>query len=117
MKKNSERVRNAYKKSGLSYTGLAKLTGLKRNSIACWITGKRNPNDVVTDFIEEKVSAYLCGGGEYINKALRRREFSETINGILSDVPAEKQSEEIMNAYDRLPAVSIQTIIESVGKE
>lgn len=105
--KNSERVKQAYEKSGLTYDALAKLTGVKRNSLACWIIGRRNPSDIVTNLIEEKVSVYLNGGGEYINKSECRERFAEDVYDVLSNVPLGDQPKEIMSAFDRLPTVSI----------
>ena len=109
-KKNSKRVRAAWARSGLTYDELAELTGQKRNSIACWITGQRNPSDVTTAMIEEKVSTFLNGGGEYINKTTYRDEFAESVRLILNSVSLEQQCDEIMKAFDKLPTVSIRMI-------
>lgn len=108
--KNSERVKIAYEKSGLTYDALAKLIGVKRNSLACWITGRRNPSDIITSLIEEKVSVYLNGGGEYINKDECRNSFAEDVCDVLANVPLGEQPKEIMNAFDRLPTVSIKAV-------
>lgn len=106
--KNSERVKRAYEKSGLTYDALARLVGVKRNSLACWITGRRNPSDIVASLIEEKVSVYLNGGGEYINKSECRDKFAENVYDVFSNVPPKDRAKEIINAFDRLPTVSIK---------
>lgn len=110
---NSERVKQAYEKSNLTYDELAKLTGVKRNSLACWITGRRNPSDIITSLIEEKVSVYLNGGGEYINKGECRDKFTEDVYNVFANVPIEDQPQEIINAFDRLPTVSIKKTKEA----
>lgn len=106
-KKNCDRVREAYIRSGLSYPKLAKLIGVKENSLACWITGRRNPTDVVTNLIEEKVSNYLKGGGEYINKSEYMDTFAENVYDIFENVPADKQPRAVMKAFNELPTVVI----------
>lgn len=103
------RIRQAYVSSRLSYSELAKLTGIKRNTLACWITGRRTPPEVIVHMIEEKVSVYLNGGGEYINKAVCKKSFEQSVSGILSETPSENYLKEIMNAYDSLPSVFIKT--------
>ena len=112
-RKNCKRVRDAYVRSGLSYQELAELTGLKENSLACWITGRRNPTDVVANFIEEKVSNYLKGGGEYINKSEYRDIFAEKVYSVFETVSVKEQSRAIMKAFDELPTV----VIGSFGSE
>ncbi len=104
----SNRIRQAYMNSGLSYSELAKLTGIKRNTLACWITGRRTPPEVIVRMIEEKVSVHLNGGGEYINKAVCKKAFEQSVSGILSDTSSENHLEAIMNAYDNLPTVFIK---------
>lgn len=112
-RKNCERVRDAYVRSGLSYQEIAELTGLKENSLACWITGRRNPTDFVANYIEEKVSNYLKGGGEYINKSEYRDIFAEKVYHILETVSIKEQPRAIMRAFDELPTV----VIGSLGSE
>lgn len=111
-KTNHERVREAYVKSGLSYSRLAKLTGFKENSLACWITGRRTPTDVVTNLIEEKVSNYLKGEGEYINKSEYRDKFAEAVYEVFENVPPKDQPRAIMKAFDELPTVIIDYLKE-----
>lgn len=105
-KKNSERIRKAYEECGLTYKSLASLTGLKVNSLACWITARRNPPDYVADMIVEKVRNFMNGGGEYINKKQSRDAFVEAVYEVFSKTPPSKQPTEIMKAYDNLPTVS-----------
>lgn len=98
-------MKELYKKSGLTYDELARLTGIKRNTLACYLTGKRQPSDIVTERITEKVTAYLKCGGEYINKAYRD-DFAEKVYSILAGNSPNKERE-IMKAFDELPTVSI----------
>jgi transcriptional regulator with XRE-family HTH domain len=106
--RNIERIRRAYERSGLSYVALARLTGLKYNSIACWVTGKRNPSDIVTNLVEEKVDVFLNGGAEYINKDLQRDGFMRRVYEICESCPANRIPTEIMKAYDEIPTTSIK---------
>lgn len=55
---NSKRVRELYLASGLSYSKLSDVTGIKRNTLANWIMGRRNPPDYVVEFIEKKITEY-----------------------------------------------------------
>lgn len=107
--KNNERIRKAYEKAkeyGMTYQKLAVLTGVKINTLTCWLTGKRNPPDHVVNLIEEKVSVFLHGGGEYINKANCKDDFTETVYDIFSKHSPENQPKEIVKAFDKLPTVS-----------
>lgn len=110
LKDNKQRVREAYQQSGLTYDELAELTGLKRNSLACWITGRRNPNNVITNLIEEKVSTFLKGGGEYINKTMYHDEFMKEVYRVCSEEPLNEQPVAIMRAFNALPTVSIKIL-------
>lgn len=56
--KNSERVRQMYVMSGLTYAQLSELTDIKQNTLACWITGRRNPPDYVVEFIRDKLKEH-----------------------------------------------------------
>ena len=60
-KKQQERIRKAYKDSGMTYNQLAEYLGIKRNTLANWLTkkGRRVPPDYVITLIEEKVREYL----------------------------------------------------------
>lgn len=106
---NSERVRDAWKKSGLSYRELSALTKIPQNTLACYITGKRNPTDITTNVIEEIVNAYLNDSSVYINKTLYRDKFMESVYRICEIIPEERQPIEIMKAFDALPSVIIST--------
>ncbi len=57
-KKNCEKVRQIYIMSGLTYEKLSKLTGISQNTLACWITGRRNPPDYVVDLIRAKIKQH-----------------------------------------------------------
>lgn len=67
-KKNSEKVRQLYIMSGLTYEELSKLTGIRQNTLACWITGRRNPPDYVVDLIRAKINQYKQSIEERENK-------------------------------------------------
>lgn len=106
-KRNSDRVREIYERSGLTYDELSALTGIKPNTLACYLSGRRNPNDIVVSVIEEKVNSFLNGGGEYINKSAYRDNFAEAVYDIIQNCPVNEQPREIMKAFDKLPTVSI----------
>lgn len=106
--KNCERVKNAYIKSGLTYAELAELTGFKKNTLLCYTMGRRTPSDLVVATIEEKVSSFVDGDGEYINKITSRENFIDRVYEIFDTVPEEKQPLEIIKAFDKLPTVSLR---------
>ncbi len=110
MPSNTERVRAAYLSSGLTYDELAELTQVKRNSLACWITGRRTPNDSITAMIEEKVTSYINGGSEYINKTAYADDFTKTVYEICSETAPEKIAQEVMKAFHKLPTTSINIL-------
>lgn len=86
---------------------MSKLTGIKQNTLACYITGKRNPSDITTKAIEQAITAHLQGDSAYINKTLYRDLFMEQVYDILTNVPESQQPIEIMKAFDALPTVNI----------
>lgn len=86
---------------------MSALTGIKQNTLACYITGKRNPSDIITRVIEQAINAYLQGDSVYINKSLYRDSFMEQVYDIFTNIPEDKQPIEIMKAFDSLPTVSI----------
>lgn len=47
--KTSEIMRALYEQSGLSYSAMARALGIKRNTLATWLRGKRNPSPLVVD--------------------------------------------------------------------
>ncbi len=106
--KNCERVKNAYIKSGLTYVELSELTGIKKNTLLCYTMGRRVPSDLIVAAIEEKVSAFVDGDGEYINKTISREEFVNKVYEIFDTVPTENQAIEIIKAFDKLPTVFLR---------
>ena len=111
---NVKRVRDAYLASGLTYSKLALLVGVKRNTLACWITGKRNPSNLFANLIEEKVYCYLNGKEEYINKNVCRSKFKQEITRLCDEFNNEQIDvheefvNKIMNCYDNLPTVNFK---------
>lgn len=61
-----ERIRNAYIRSKLSYEQLSVLLGVKRDTLAKWLTKSaiRVPPEYVVEMIENRVNEYLSGGVE-----------------------------------------------------
>ena len=55
---NAMKVRILWAKSGLTYEQLARLTGIKINTLANWITERKNPPDYVVEFIRMKINDY-----------------------------------------------------------
>lgn len=54
-KPNSQKIRTLYKESNFTYKELSEITGVKYQTIASWIMGRRNPPDYVYDIIETKI--------------------------------------------------------------
>lgn len=56
-----KRLRKAYKKSGMKYDELAVLLGVKRNTLANWLSpsARRVPPEYVVGMIEKKVNDFL----------------------------------------------------------
>ncbi len=56
-----ERIRNAYKRSGLNFNQLCILLGVKRDTLAHWLANStiRVPPEYVVTLIESKVDDYL----------------------------------------------------------
>ena len=110
--KNSKKIRKIYerakKKGNLTYETLAALLGVKENTLACWITGRRNPPDYVVQSIEQKVNDYLDRGTEFINKKKGKKLFKEAVIKIFDTVPQDQRLQEIIKAFDNLPVVTIK---------
>jgi DNA-binding transcriptional regulator YiaG len=52
-------IREIYLKSGLTYDEIAEITGIKRNTVASWIMGRRTPPEYIVAFVKEKVEKTL----------------------------------------------------------
>lgn len=55
---NAEKVRELYKRSGLTYDELSAVTGINRNTLAQWISLKKSPPDYVVELIRIKLNEY-----------------------------------------------------------
>ena len=102
--KNSSKVKQIYEMSGLTYEQLSGLTRISENTLACWITGRRNPPDYVVSYLLQKVENFLDGGGEYINVQASRDDFVEAVYNAVSD---EKEIQEVIRIFDNLPTISL----------
>lgn len=56
--KNWEIIRQIYIMSGLTQKQLSQITGIKMNTIACWVAGRRNPPDYTVDLFRAKIAQY-----------------------------------------------------------
>ena len=101
----NERIKKAYEKAGVSYKTLSKITGVKTNTLSCWIHDKRTPPDYVVEMTEEKVEKFLKKENEFINKTLYREMFIKKICKINNS--NEKIIYEIIRAFDSLPTTNI----------
>lgn len=52
---NSEKIRQLYEESGLSYSELSKLLDVPYNTLANWLMGRRNPPDYIVEMIRTKL--------------------------------------------------------------
>lgn len=48
--KRSEILKKVYLKSGLSYDKMAKQMGVKRNTLANWLIGRRQPSRIILEY-------------------------------------------------------------------
>ena len=133
---NNMRVVQAYKASGLSYSELSELLHIPRNTLACYITGRRTPNKITVEHIERTVKAFLTeknisqkgrerivsvsgDGKEYINKAQAYDQFTSNVSDVFDklELPEQEKSvlkEDVFRAFDALPTISfnVTTVIE-----
>lgn len=103
-------IRELWEKSGLSYQELSKITGIKLNTMSCYILGKRVPTEAGLIAIKAKVENYFAGGSEYINKQGNRAFFTDSLAEILKTKEQSEYFAEIVGLYDRLPTVTSQQI-------
>ena len=103
-------IRELWEKSGLSYQELSKITGIKLNTMSCYILGKRVPTEAGLITIKAKVENYFAGGSEYINKQGNRAFFTDSLAEILKTKEQSEYFAEIVGLYDRLPTVTSQQI-------
>ena len=54
---NSFIIREAYLRSGYSYRELSAITGVKYETLASWLMGRRNPPDYAVETILSKIKA------------------------------------------------------------
>ena len=103
-------VRELWEQSGLSYQELSKITGIKLNTMSCYILGKRVPTEAGLNDIKKKVENYFAGGNEYINKQGSRAMFTDGLAEILKTKEPSEYFKEIVGLYDRLPTATTQQI-------
>ncbi len=116
---NNLRVAQAYRESGLTYDKLAEFLKIPRNTLACYITGRRTPSDIVTAYITDKVKGFLEAENsnitdKFINKTQTKDSFVKQIeNACLTieqeDIKAEVQ-DKIKTAFDELPVLSAEQV-------
>lgn len=58
-KRNCDKIREIYVRNGLTYKKMSEITGIRQNTIACWVTGRRNPPDYTLKFVRAKINSYL----------------------------------------------------------
>ena len=133
---NNMRVTQAYKLSGLSYSELAALLKMPRNTLACYLSGRRTPNKITTEYIENTVKAFIADKNisnannkrivsvsgdddEYISKSQVYDTFVENISNIcsnldLTEYKKDSLKQDIIQAFVSLPTISlnITTVIE-----
>lgn len=51
----SNPIREIYLESGMSYNEMAEITGLKYNTLANYLTGRRKPSKLVIDMVRKKM--------------------------------------------------------------
>ncbi len=108
---NSDMVRDVYKKSGLTYDEISRLCNIKRNTIACYITGQRSPDDITCNYIIEKISGYIYNIEEYINVTAYRDRFIADIFASCDPKTASK----VINIFDQIPTVFIKNDKKDFG--
>ena len=65
----SEEIREIWASSGMTYKEISKITGIKENSLACWITGRRNPPEYVVEYLRLKLkTAVIKNNADYIRQ-------------------------------------------------
>lgn len=57
--KTSDVIRNIYYLTGLTYKEITSKVGIKRNTFANWLMGRRNPPYIVVDYICDKLDISL----------------------------------------------------------
>lgn len=92
---------------------------IPRNTLACYITGRRTPSDIVTAYITDKVKGFLEAENsnitdKFINKTQTKDSFVKQIeNACLTieqeDIKAEVQ-DKIKTAFDELPVLSAEQV-------
>ena len=66
--KNCEKIRLLYVMSGLTQKQLSQITGIKMNTIMCWVSGRRNPPDHVVEWFRSKIAQYKQSNEETENE-------------------------------------------------
>ncbi|MCM1223041.1 MAG: helix-turn-helix domain-containing protein [Lachnospiraceae bacterium] len=67
-KRNCDKIREIYIRNGLTYKKMSEITGIRQNTIACWVTGRRNPPDHTVEFVRAKVNCYIRNKREVKNE-------------------------------------------------
>ena len=98
---NCAKIKELKKQAKLTYQELSELTGIKINTLTCYVTGKRSPSDVITNMIVDKINTYLKGGSRYINVDVQRGAFMQRAYDVFPVEDARK----IMEMFDEIPTV------------
>ncbi|MEE5992304.1 MAG: helix-turn-helix transcriptional regulator [Oscillospiraceae bacterium] len=75
---NAQKIRRIYQESGLTYDEMSEITKIKRNTLACWISLRRNPPNHALELIKMKMNGLKMISSEENENT----ESSEKNNGV-----------------------------------
>lgn len=114
-----EKIRSLYEESGLSYTEFASVAGCKRNTIACYLTGKRVPPKKTLQDIDRRIKNYFSNGNEYIDKNSCKKLFADKVYSIILKNANNPDAlyKLIIDLYNSLPVRTTQQITREIRQK
>lgn len=104
----SEKLRDAYEKSGLTVQEISRITGHNYNTLTAWFCGNRTPKKATAELVIAKIKTYFehDDRAEYIDKKGCRNLFIDRVYQAFTSKNPEQLGKEIIAIYDSLPTVT-----------
>lgn len=97
---SSEMIREIWASSGMSYCELSKLTNITENTLACWISGRRNPPLYVVDYVKMKLALASTNTNESIIRNLSTDDLADLLEFVSNNGFGKRTAYEFLEGTD-----------------
>jgi len=97
---SSEMIREIWASSGLSYCELSKIVGIAENTLACWISGRRNPPHYVVEYVKMKLALSSLNTNEDIIRNLSKNDLADLLELVSTNGFGKRTALEFLEGTD-----------------